>query len=253
MVDDSNSSHLHRQAITAALNCSWDEALNINRRLLKHEPDNTDCLNRLAKAYIELGKYLQAKKIYQDVLKLDPYNTIAQKNLKKLSSFKRNSTAHNGQSKNGFSLNSKTSALSPYLFLEEPGKTKLVNLIKVAEPSRLMMMSAGYEVNLITKNRGISVSDQENQYLGVLPDDTAHHLLKLIKGGNKYQALIKSIKSNGLTILIREIFRSKKFRNQASFLDDSKILTYSSDNISLADDEIETEVEEAVEAEEAIV
>jgi hypothetical protein len=225
MVDDSSTLNLHRQAIQAALNCQWDQALEINQQLISDEPNNIECLNRIAKAYFELGKYTQAKKIYEEVLEIDPYNPIAQKNLKRVSSFKKDGVASNGAGP--------TNTLSAEFFLQEPGITKSVTLIKVAEPQKLLTLSAGQIVNLVPKSRGISVTDYNNNYLGVLPDDTAHHLLKLIAGGNRYQAFIKSLKSNSLTLIIREVFRSKKFKNQASFLDDAKILSYSSDNLSL--------------------
>lgn len=215
-------------AIDAALSCKWDDALEINRALSKVEPQNVECLNRLARACFELGKYPQAKKIYQEVLKLDIYNSIAQKNLKRVIAMKKVvPLKQNGQA----------ILMIPSLFLEEPGITKVVTLIKVAEPQKLLSLSAGLPVNLVIKGKGITVLDTQNKYLGVLPDDIAHHLSRLIKGGNKYFCLIKSIKSNSLTVLIRETFRSKKFRNQASFIDDAKALTYSSDNISLLDDE----------------
>lgn len=222
---------LSNQAIEAALVFDWNKAIELNRKLDKSRPENTDCLNRLARAYFEVGKYQQAKKIYQQVLELDPYNTIAQKNLKKVSSFKKNI---DGQELTDPKL---TTAISPSLFLEESGITKVVSLIKVAEPQKLSKLCSGLMVNLLAKNRGISVADQEGHYLGVLPDDTGHLMLRLLKGGNKYQAIIKSVKINGLTILIREVFRSRKFKNQSSFLDSSSVATYSSDNISLSFDE----------------
>lgn len=242
MVDDSPS--LHRQAIHAALNCEWNQALGLNKKIVKLDPENVDCLNRLAKAYLELGRYTLAKKTYEEALRLDPYNTIAQKNIKRVVSFK----------KNGFSNgnpNQYQVAISPDLFLEEPGTTKLVNLIKVAEPQKLLMLSSGQMVNLVTKNKGLYITDSNNQYLGVLPDDTGFHLRKLMLGGNKYTAVIKSIKSNGLTILIREVFRSKKFKNQASFLNDAKILTYSSDNIPLIGKDIDDQVDEPMDSEDS--
>ena len=127
--------------------------------------------------------------------------------------------------------------LSPSLFLEEPGITTLVSLVKVAEPQKLLTLSPGTVVELVIKKRGVSVIDGNKQYLGAFPDDSAFHLLKLLKGGNKYQVIIKSVKPNGLTILIREIYRSKKFKNQASFLDDSRIVAISSENFPMVNDE----------------
>lgn len=238
--------NLVKQALDSALNCRWEEALEINQKIYKILPNSTECLNRLAKCCFELGKYAQAKKIYNQVLDLDPYNTIAQKNIKKISSFKKTiDSLQNGQHRNG--INHNKAYLSPSLFLEEPGVTKIVSLVKVAEPQKLLTLSPGSVVNLIAKKRGISVVDFNNQYLGALPDDSAHHLLRLIQGGNKYQVIIKSVKNNGLAILIREVFRSKKFKNQASFIDESKVLTYSSDNISLTKEVVEEEPEESSE------
>lgn len=227
--DPSSPEELNSRAIDSALNCRWEEAVSLNQQLLKLNPESTESLNRLAKAYFELGKYSTAKKTYNEVLKIDPYNAIAQKNLKKVSSIKKS----DGDFVNG---NNHSMTISPALFLEEPGITTLVNLVKVAEPQKLLTLSPGAVVNLIEKKRGISVSDSNNQYLGAFPDDSAYHLLKLLKGGNKYQVIIKSVRANGLTILIREIYRSKRFRNQASFLDESKVVAYSSDNISIMSD-----------------
>lgn len=237
MVDDPTPADLYRQALEAALSCNWEKALEINLKISELQPNSIECLNRTAKAYLELGEYSKAKKIYQQVLELDPYNTIAQKNLKRVSSF-NSITAGNGELKS----NGNGGMISPSLFLEEPGITKTVNLVKVAEPQKLLKLSFGTKINLIPKKRGVTIYDQGGNYLGALPDDFAHHLQKLIKGGNKYEAIIKSIKPNGLTILVREIFRSKKFKNQASFLDESKILAYSSDNISLGSEQQEGEI-----------
>jgi uncharacterized protein YerC len=218
---------LHRQAIDAALNCRWEQALEFNLEIIKQEPNSTECLNRLAKAYFELGNLKEAQKFYKDVLELDPYNSIAQKNLKKISLYKND----------GIANHSNHTTLSAAFFVAEPGVTKSVGLTKVAEPQRLLTLSAGTMVVLVPKNRGISVTDLDKRYLGILPDDLAFHLLKLIKGGNKYQAFVQSVKQNGITILIREVFRSKKFKNQASFLDEAKVLSYSSDHIGYLNDE----------------
>lgn len=227
-MSDNNPLILTRLAIDAAINCRWDEAVEQNKILLEIEPENVDCLNRLAKAYFELGTYTEAKKLYQKVLELDPYNTIAEKNLKKVNTIKKDGNT---------APNHNPMIMSASFFLQEPGTSKLVNLVKVAEPQKLLTLSAGTLVNLNPKNRGITVTDNNNTYLGALPDDIAHNLLKFLKGGNKYQSFIKSVKSNGITILIRETVRAKRFKNQASFLDESKILSFSSDHISILNED----------------
>lgn len=219
-----SSSDLHKKAINAAITCNWQSAIEINKQILETEPQNTEVLNRLAKAFFETGSYSEAKKIYTKVLEIDPYNTIAEKNLKKASSLK----------KDGAISSSQSMTLSPAMFLEEPGVTTLVNLIKIAEPQKLLKLSPGTVVNLVPKKRGVSVTDSKDVYLGAFPDDSSFHLLKLLNGGNKYMAIIKSVRPpSGLTILVRETFRSKKFKNQASFLDESRVVAFSSENISL--------------------
>lgn len=225
---------LHRKAIDAAISCNWKTAIELNEQILQSEPKNTEVLNRLAKAHFETGSYSAAKKIYNQVLEIDPYNTIAQKNLKKVASLKKDSV----------NLSSQSMSLSPSMFLEEPGVTTLVNLVKVAEPQKLLKLSPGTVVSLVPKKRGVSVTDSGNIYLGAFPDDSAFHLLKLLKGGNKYTSIIKAVRPNGLTVLIREIYRSKKFKNQASFLDETRIVAFSSENIPLIGDMSQDDSEE---------
>lgn len=198
---------LPEQAINAALNCLWTEAQTLNRQILKTDPENVDALSRLGRVCFELGKLEQAKKYYNQALKVDPYNPIALKNLRIIKAYKPN----------GIKRVNHQSPVNPNMFLHEPGKTKVVTLLKVAEPQKLSNLYPGMEVNLSTKSRNISITDCENQYLGILPDDIAFLLTKLIKGGNKYQAIIKAVRVNGLSILIRESFRGSKNKNRPSF------------------------------------
>src|SRR5258708_38031240 len=88
--DSSSTASLQKKAIDAALNCQWQQALELNLEIIKQEPNSVECLNRLAKAYFELGNLKDSGKFYKDVLELDPYNSIAQKNLKKIALFKEN-------------------------------------------------------------------------------------------------------------------------------------------------------------------
>lgn len=237
--DTPQSLALQKLAIDACLNCEWDEAVKLNKQIIKNDPKNVDALNRSAKAYMELGRFNLAKKYYSESLKHDPYNPIASKNLKIIKSFKKGDVpvVSNGHNK-----------VSPDLFLQEPGKTKIVSLLKVAEPQKLSKAFCGMQVETVVKNRKITVIDSSGTYLGVLPDDVSHNLIRLMSGGNKYEMYIKSVKVNGLSLLIREVFRSKKFKNQPSFLANS---TYPQANelINLnADSDDEEEVSDEAES-----
>lgn len=201
-----------KRAIEAALDSRWADATKLNRHMIRINPQNVDALARLARAYMELGRFNLAKKYYSQALKFDPYNPIASKNLKIIKAFKTPSSHHppNGQGR-----------LSPSLFLQEPGKTKVVNLLNVAEPQKLSQAFCGMKVGMVVKNRKVIVVDESGGYFGVLPDDICHHLIRLLKGGNKYDLFIKAIRVNALSVLIKEVFRSKRFKNQPSFLEGS--------------------------------
>lgn len=233
---------LSQQAISAALEGRFEDALKLNKEILKEDQQNVDALNRLGRACMELGKTDQAKKFYNQVLKIDPYNPIATKNLKIIKAVKGN---HNG---GGFEV----IRVTPSLFLQEPGKTKVVSLLKIAEPQKLSRLYCGMPIKIVVKNHRITCFDSDDEYLGVLPDDICHSLIRLIKGGNKYDVYVKSVKVNGLSVLIRETKRSPRFKNQPSFLENNQpkvseiIPTLTDQQDDLMDEEIEEGEEESI-------
>ncbi len=235
-MDISPSFNLAQQAIDAALDAKWPEALKLNKRIIKDDPANIDALNRQARVYMEMGKGNLAKKYYGQVVKLDPYNPIAIKNLKIIKAFKFTNGENHVPLTNHIRL-------SPSLFLQEPGKTKVVSLLKVAEPQKLSQAYCGMPVSMVVKNHKITIIDGHLNYLGVLPDDISFHLLKLIKGGNKYEIYIKSIKVNGLAVLIKEVYRSKRFKNQPSFLENSEVSVTTEIFTSLGEDAVDDQDE----------
>lgn len=226
---------LSQLAIDAALSSRWEEALKLNKKIIKDDSQNIDALSRLARVYMEMGRSNLAKKYYGEVVKLDPYNPIALKNLKIIKSFKPNGKGDR------ITYESNSSTLSPSLFLQEPGKTKIVNLLKVAEPQKLSKAYCGMPVAMVIRNRKITIVDSHRNYLAVLPDDISHHLLRLVRGGNKYEIFIKSIRVNGLSVLIKETYRSKRFKNQPSFLENSEASLKLTDILTPLDNQNESE------------
>lgn len=192
-------------AIDAALKCDWQKAIDINSHLLKSEPNDLDCLNRLGKAYLENGDNKKASLYFRKVLKIDKYNPIAQKNLARASDTKTTKKS-SGATK------------SQATFLEEPGKTKLIALVNVAPASILLKQDNADCLTLSPKRHTVVVEDADGNYLGALPDDMGHRLGVLIKGGNKYEATVKSVSKSSLVVFLRELERSKKFHNTPSFL-----------------------------------
>lgn len=203
-------------AIEAALRQDWDTAVKINETLLKENPIDVEALNRLAFALMEKGELTRAKKYYKKILALDSYNPIAIKNLGKLVNIRPRAFKKKLES-TPLNNNNYSPIDVANLFLEEIGKTKVVKLKNLAENHIISQLKPGDEVVLSVKRRGVSVFDQNNTYLGVLPDDVAHRLVQFIKYGNQYQAFAKSIEKNSLTVFIREVKRSARIKNQPSF------------------------------------
>jgi tetratricopeptide (TPR) repeat protein len=193
-------------AISAALVQDWKEAIRINTALLKSNKENISLLNRLGFAYLQSGQFPLAKKTFTKVLKLDPYNQIAEKNLKKLGNVKQKDIVGSGR-KQG----------TPMSFLEEPGKTKIVECVNAAPFPVLSCISPGEEVELKAKNHVVEVRSLNNTYLAALPDDLSFRLIKFLAVGNTYQALVKSVNKNALILFIRELTRGKRFETQPSF------------------------------------
>jgi tetratricopeptide (TPR) repeat protein len=191
-------------AISAALNGNWQEALKLNQEILKENPEDVEALTRLARAYSELGNIKEAKSTAEKVLLIDPYNTIAQKCLKKWKKIKSKSGHTN------FSLKAD-------LFIEEPGKTKIVPLVYVSNPKTVAKLDTGDEIKLNLRGHRINVTTIEGEYLGRLPDDINSRLKRLMELGNIYQAFIKSIDNNEVKIFIKEVKKSRKAEKIPSF------------------------------------
>lgn len=199
-------------AIASALAGDWNEAIRINLAVIKRDDEDINTLNRLAYAYLQKGQVPQAKRWLKKVLDIDPYNHIALKNLQKLTSLKQKDLGKPPDKK-----------VSPLLFLEEPGKTKIVGCVNLAPTHILATLSPGQEVYLKAKNHCVEIRDTHQSYLGALPDDLSFKLIKLLSAGNQYQAVIKGIGKNALTVFIRELARGKRFANQPTFYTTSYI------------------------------
>ncbi len=201
---------LKNQAIQTALLGDWDTAIILNQELLKENPEDIETLNRLAFAYIILGKTKDAKTTYQKVLRLDNQNPIALKNLKRLSLVDK---------KNAVSLSSRT---VDSMFLEENGKTKIIDLINIAEPKVISRLCTGELLLLRVKRLKIFVLDEKTKYIGMLPDNIGKRLIKFLKGGNQYRACVKAADNHKVAIFIKETKRVSRFKNQPSFISSEK-------------------------------
>lgn len=192
---------LRRQAIKAAKKADWQQAVEINQQILEQKPEDTNALNRLGVAYIQLKKQKQAKAAFSQVLELDKTNVIAKKHLKKLE--KNQDLA--------------APTFTQQHFIEEPGKTKIVKLVRLANRQTLEELKVGDPCELHPKSRYISVVADGN-YIGALPEDISFRLGKLIEGGNKYNCFVRSTnEGKSCSVYIRETYRSSQNKDIQSF------------------------------------
>lgn len=236
--------NLHHAAINSALSHDWKKAILLNEDILDTENNNLDALSRLAYAYTKLGKTLKAKKLYKQILELDPYNLIVQKNLDRLKLMPK--------SKRDVVDYRNIPQISPRIFIEEPGKTKTINLTNLAPYNILSRIHIGDTVYLNPKKHTIEVRDENKNYIGALPDDISYRLNVYIKDGNIYHICVKNFQKKCVTIFLREIKRGKKMRSQPTFLPQKDLSSLSGkkpmkSNSSLDEDNQDEESEESEE------
>lgn len=179
-------------AISAAKHQDWSAAMMHNQTLLTQNEADIGALNRLGVAYSQLGQLPEAREIFEKVLEIDKSNVIAKKNLQKL---ENNQTPV-------------TPFFSTQDFIEEPGKTRTVELHRLAGKDVLENLAVGKSCDLKPKNRYISVETTDGKYVGALPEDISFRLSKLIEGGNTYDCVIRSFSSNHCNVYIKELSRS---------------------------------------------
>lgn len=196
---------LAQKAIAQALKGEWQKAISTNKAIISKDPENVDALNRLSRAYAETGEIDKAKKIAQKVLKFNPYDSIAAKSLSKWNNLKKGSTYA-------------SKPVNPDLFLEEPGKTKIVNLLHLGDYNKVLAkMDSGDEVVIDNHSHRISVSTPDGKYIGRLPDDLSAKLKRYMTLGNTYSANIKSVDKKEVKVILRELKRCEKLKDTPSF------------------------------------
>jgi tetratricopeptide (TPR) repeat protein len=196
-----------QEAISLAMQSRWQEAVTVNQSIIELLPTDIDAYNRLGRAFMELGEFARAKEAYTRALGLDPYNSIAQKNLQRLS------LLPDSQVK----VKEKRREVSPDLFIGEMGKAGVVNLQSLAPRELLARMAAGNQVHLKVKGQQLVVENDQGEHLGLVEPPHGFRLARLIEGGNKYTAAIVSINNDSTRIIIREVFQHPSQVGRLSF------------------------------------
>jgi tetratricopeptide (TPR) repeat protein len=196
-----------KHAIALAMQSRWREAVEVNKVLVENFPQDADAYNRLGKAYMELGEYIQAEEAYRHAVELDPYNIIAKKNLNRLSYLTKSPEKALEEVKKA----------EPYYFIEETGKSQVFSLLHPAPPEILARTVAGDAVNLRVDGSTVVVEDRGGTYLGVIEPRYGQRLVQLISGGNRYSAAAVSSSGSNISIIVREIYQDPSQAGLQSF------------------------------------
>lgn len=199
---------LEEQAVDAAINYRWDEAISINNELLEFDPENLGAYLRLGYIYLQSRKLSDAKKSYQKALKIQPGSQIAKENLERVKIL---------EGKRLKKTKLEKISLDPNLFLEIPGKTKTVELVNLGQKDTLAQLAIGLQIFLKRKKRKIEVRTKNNEYIGSLPDDLSKRLGLFIKAGSHYDVYIKEASLSRVVVFIMEKKKGKKVVKFISF------------------------------------
>jgi len=196
-----------QEAIALAMQSRWQEAVTVNQSIIELLPTDIDAYNRLGRAYMELGEFAKAKDAYGHTIELDPYNSIAQRNLQRLSLLPDSK----------ITVKEERREASPDLFIGEMGKAGVVNLKDLAPKEVLAKMAAGNQVYLKVRGRQLVVENEQAEYLGLVEPPHGFRLARLIEGGNKYAVAIVNIDNNNARVIIRETFQHPSQVGRLSF------------------------------------
>jgi len=199
---------LEEKAIQSAVKKDWEEAVSINKKILRKKPKHVSTLNRLGLAYIKTQEFKKAKDTFDRVLKINPNHPITIKNLNNLKICKKSKPSPTSNSDGENFLRS---------FIEIPGSSRNIPIIKSGELNILTSLEIGQPLNLKISARKVKVLTLENKYIGCLPDNLSLRFIKLLNSGYKYTTHLKSNQPKKLQIFIEEIKRSKKLKGIPTF------------------------------------
>ena len=195
------------QAVQAALEADWARAVDLNAKIVEANPDDLEARNRLGRALLETGKLEEAKAAYSEVIKAEPNNPIALRNVARLATLLEHKTK----------INATKSKTQPRLFIEDMGKTGILRLINPAPPQIVAKYSPGAEAELRERDGLIAVHARDGELLGFLEPKVGRRLLDLINTGNQYVVAVVSNDQQNPRVAIRETLQSPENAQRISF------------------------------------
>ena len=196
-----------KRAVELAMGNRWEDAIVMNQSVLKDFPEDLETFNRLGKAFSELGRNSDAIESFEKALALSPHNGIARKNLDRLFRLRDDGEPVTVSIAGSKSVNR--------VFIEESGISGVTSLLNLALPKVLVKLAPGHIVQLMIDGNKLNVENSAGDLIGRVEPKLASRLVRLINGGNEYEATVTSTSVQDLSIMIRE---SYKHPSQASIV-----------------------------------
>ena len=199
---------IEEEAIACALAGRWEEAVKVNLEGIELDPANVGCRNRLAKAYLELSRYKDARSSLKAALAIDPTNRVATRQLERLSML---------GSRGVIRRTSGGTATNSALFISDPAVATVSDLKNVARPEVLAAISPGDKFKFDINDAVVAVHTAGGDRVGTLEVRIATRLRKMIAGGNKYEVFAAKLSDSEVVVVVRESKRSPEQARIASF------------------------------------
>lgn len=200
--------HLKAAAVAHALAGDWMDAVAVNRELLAADRSDVEAYNRLGKSLMELDRNAEAIEAYRAALKLNRHNRIARRNLERLEQAGGNSPA--GRS-------SAPSAEMRRAMSAARGASITTPLVRCASSSVLAAVAKGERLELSPSAGGMRVTKVGGDYLGVIEPRLSRRIVKLIEGGNRYEATSEASTDGVFSVYVAEVYKSPGQAQIASF------------------------------------
>jgi len=200
---------LAEQAINLAMSNQWQQAIEVNTRLVEEFTPDAEAYNRLGKAYAQLGRNSDARGAYESALKIDPTNTIAQRNATRLAALKDETPATGDEGRQA----------DPAFFIEETGKTAATTIFCDAPKGTLARVTTGDMLGMRREGDLMIVTIGSGDRIGPLEGKLSARLIELTGGGNTYAIAAISVNQSKreLRALVREMRQSPQMAGRVSF------------------------------------
>ena len=210
---------LSQEAVNLAVKGEWERATEVNIAILESFPTDVEAMNRLVKALIETGSYVDAQAALNQVCEIAPYNNIAKKNRARLDQL----TANPDLPKSETSKQARKAAGASQTFIEESGKSATTvlrnsNSLRNANGRKTTIHLAPSDPVVLSREKNtVMVNTLDGQLLGQLEPKMGNRLARLMDRGNKYSAVVVSVNDDGVSIMVRETFKHPSLQNMCSF------------------------------------